>query len=206
MVSAWRAAVASYTYIALILFVGSVTWSPTTNQGNLTEANFGGYARISGLTPSAAQWDAVNGISTFNFGLQTFNCNGQAPSNQVTGAAVIFANGGTTSTVTPVITSNVLTGMTITNGGTLYEAPPVATFGGTYTTAPVITFTVTNGVVTGYTISSGGTGLQSNFTITLTPPTSILTGGNFPAAVSMAVSTDFINTTPQVQVPTVSVA
>lgn len=204
MGNAWNDAISDYTVSDLMAYQNDVAWTPNTNVGSLTECTFGGYARITGITPpEACQYDAADGVVSMNCGVSTFSCTG-GPANTVYGAAWVGNNGGVTATITPILTSGVLTGLTITNGGTKYEAPPPIAWAGTHTTFPVVNLIVTNGVITGYTIVSGGSGL-SGLTGTVQAPISIIWGGPFGSGPKVVGNPgDFLNVPIEVLIPPIT--
>lgn len=75
------------------------------------------------------------------------------------GATVTFTGGGGTGAAAEaIVTKGVVTGITLTNGGSGYtSAPSISITGGTGTGAAA-TATVTNGSVTAVTVTSGGSG------------------------------------------------
>jgi len=80
---------------------------------------------------------------------------------------VVSGGGGSGAIITPTVTSNALSALTITNAGTGYTSTP--------------TLTITSGV-TGYTLTSGGTGYSNSFNV-------IITGGGGSGCVMTASAT-----------------
>lgn len=74
------------------------------------------------------------------------------------------------ATGTSALTSNAVSGVTITNGGAGYVTAPTVSFSGGGGTGATGTATVVNGVVTAVTITAGGSGYSSAPTVTFTAP------------------------------------
>lgn len=205
MAKAWQAVIAAYAYCALLLYQNDAPWGPQTNVGTLVEANYGGYARITGLIPSAVQYDTTTGNAVFQFGVQEFACTG-GPANTLNGAALVGSNGGVTATGTASVVSAAVTSVLITNGGTLYESPPSVTFSGGGGTGAAATSVLTNGVVTGVTITNPGSGYGSAPSVVFSAPISIIAGGPFGTGAQVVQNPgDFVDIVPQVIIPPISV-
>ena len=204
MASAWQAVIALYAYVALMLYTNDVPWDSNTTVGSMTEANFGNYQRVTGLTPTAVQYDASTGNAVFNFGVQEFACTG-GPANTLYGEALIGSNGGVTATGTASEVSGGVTSVLVTNGGTLYESPPSITFSGGGGAGATATATLTNGVVTGVTVTNPGSGYGSAPAVTFSAPVSIIAGGPFGNGPQVVQNPgDFVDLVPQVIVPGIS--
>lgn len=81
---------------------------------------------------------------------------------------------------TAVTSSNTVTSVTISNGGTGYTLPPIVSFTGGGGTGATATATVVNGIVTGITVTAPGTGYTTAPTVVFTAATN--TGKVFPVS------------------------
>ena len=78
---------------------------------------------------------------------------------------------GTLATGTAVLTSEVVTSITVGNGGTGYMGPPSVTIsGGGGSGATAVAVINSSGVVTSFTVLTGGSGYTSVPTVTLSAP------------------------------------
>jgi hypothetical protein len=180
------------TAVALKLYQNNVTPVDTTLLSAYTEANFGGYAPVTIVTASwnGAYLDPV-GRAYMDTGLSVFICNGNA-ANTIYGAILVQDTvGGTRATATCTVSASVVTSITITNSGTGYQIPPIATFSGGGGTGATATFAVnSSGNVSTATITSGGAAYTAAPTISLEYPYTLVASYPFPAGVPMALSTD----------------
>ena len=71
---------------------------------------------------------------------------------------VAFSGGGTGATAVATVSGGVITGVTLTSGGSGYTSAPTITFSGGGTGATAVAMVSPGGVVTGLTLTSGGTG------------------------------------------------
>ncbi|MEI8232098.1 MAG: hypothetical protein WCG32_06020, partial [Actinomycetes bacterium] len=89
------------------------------------------------------------------------------PISTIASGGAITANIGSGATFTFTIVGGVITGVTITNGGSNYYSPVLTLSGGGATVQANITLTAVNGVITGYSIVSGGSGYSSQPTVSI---------------------------------------
>lgn len=75
-----------------------------------------------------------------------------------------------TATATAVRTANVVTSVTVTNGGAGYVSAPAVTFSGGGGTGAAATAVVTGGVVTAINVTNGGSGYTTDPTVTVAAP------------------------------------
>lgn len=84
------------------------------------------------------------------------------------------APAGSGATATAVLSSNTVGSVTVSAGGTLYNAPPLISFTGGSGTGAAAVATVVGGIVTAITVTNPGTGYVSAPTVVITPQPSLL--------------------------------
>lgn len=80
----------------------------------------------------------------------------------------VTVNPGVVASATTAIASGAVSSITVTNGGTNYNANPIVTISGGGGSGATATATVSNGVITGFTITSGGSGYTSKPAVSIT--------------------------------------
>jgi len=75
-----------------------------------------------------------------------------------------------TATATATRTSNAVSGVTVTSGGSGYTSVPAVTFSGGGGTGAAATAVVTSGVVTSVNVTAGGSGYTTDPTVTIAAP------------------------------------
>jgi hypothetical protein len=192
------------TSVALKLFQNNIAPVDTTLLSAYTEANFGGYAPIIIASYNGSYLDAL-GRAYMDTGLQVFTCNGNS-SNTVYGAMLTQDSGGTRATATCSVASSTVSAITITNSGTLYQIPPIATFTGGGGSGASATFFINGaGNVTTATITSGGAAYTAAPTIALEYPYSLVASYPFQQGVGMALSTDALPIVAPIIIPPIAV-
>jgi uncharacterized repeat protein (TIGR01451 family)/fimbrial isopeptide formation D2 family protein len=157
-----------------------LTWSVTVaNAGVLTASSSQATNVVLtdtmpfGFTYSSSNISGSGNSCSFNSSQNTLTCT--IPTLNPT-PAITFSGGGAGSGAAAVATvvGGVVTGITITNGGSGYTSAPVLTIStagsGSGATATAI---LTNGVVTGYTINNGGSGYTSTPVINIIGQTTV---------------------------------
>jgi hypothetical protein len=92
------------------------------------------------------------------------------------------------ATGVPIVTSDFITGATVTSPGSGYTTTPPVTVLDTTGSGAIITATVSNGAVVSLTVNNAGSGYSSNASLTIGPPPSnayqIFSGSNFFAGLN----------------------
>lgn len=94
-------------------------------------------------------------LKTTNGGTAWMANNNAAPTVTI---AAPGSFGATTATATATVTGDVVSGVTVTNGGSGYTSAPTVTFSGSVGTNATATATLTGDTVTGVTVTNGGSG------------------------------------------------
>jgi hypothetical protein len=143
------------------------------------------------MTFSGTWSDNVSGVSRILVSVYDFVAHYSFITIADTSPATLnFSGGGGSGAAATVATTNgVVTGVSITNGGSGYTTPPTVTFSTGADTTATGTAILTGGVVTGVIISDGGSGYASTvinpdgtWTFTFTPTTAVW-GNNVQAPV-----------------------
>jgi hypothetical protein len=177
--------------------------SPQLGTGNELTGQYalqlGQYSSLQTYDPGLQYWRDVNvsPMAMFPFSsdgtnFRLANTTGCPVGALITNGGTGLANGFNTVVVTPSAggsTWNTLVGgainttITITAGGTLYQAPPILVFappnnqGSTPYILPTAVATLTAGVITGVTVLNVGAGLVAVPQLTVVPVPGDLTGG-----------------------------
>jgi hypothetical protein len=85
-------------------------------------------------------------------------------------ALATITTAGSGAAATAVLTSNAVTSVNVTNGGTLYGSAPTVVFSGGGGTGATGTATVSGGIVTAVTVGNGGTGYTTPPTVSFVVP------------------------------------
>lgn len=197
-----KTALLAATDVQLMLFTNVPAITRATKLGDLTEANFGGYARATISAWNGPYLDSV-GFGYIMSAVEIFTADGTS-SNAVTGSALIRDNGGTQATATAAIGGGgAIASTVITLAGTKYEAPPAVTITG----APGVGFvghtTLSADGVASIVIDNPGSGYVAPV-VHIAKPQSIVLSGLFPSPVVMALVTDALPTVVEVAIPPIT--
>lgn len=174
------------------------------NLGSLSEAGFGGYARVAIDTWDGPFLNALGQGTILDSALALFQADGTGETDTIYGYFIAGDNSGDTATATAVVTSGSVTSVNVDTGGTKYEGLVTVTFSGGGGTGATATATVTDGVITMITVTNGGTGYATAPTVTISAPQTLLETGLFPAPVSMGLATDALPMVPSIALQPVS--
>ena len=189
------------TLVEMGLYTNNIVPDRGTVLSQLAEADFGGYART-----AIAAWDGpyidALGNAWFISPLQIFTADGTT-SNQIFGSFLARDNAGVRATATnPGNGTEYDPVFTITNGGTLYEVPPLVSLTGATGTGATAHAVLTNGVVTDIVLDTPGTG-YTTFTVSIARPQSLVAVNQFDAPLNISLATDAIATNQEIYIPPV---
>jgi uncharacterized repeat protein (TIGR01451 family) len=156
-----------------------LTWTITVaNAGVVTESSSRATNVVLtdtmpfGFTYSSSNISGAGNSCSFNSSQNTLTCT--IPTLDPTPAITFSGGGGSGATAVATVVGGVVTGITITNGGSGYTSAPTLTIStagsGSGATATAI---LTNGVVTGYTINTAGTGYTATPVINIIGQTTV---------------------------------
>lgn len=186
------------------LYANNVTPNVNLTLANLTEASFGGYARIT-ATPFTAIGRDPQGNSYATTPLLVFQANGNAPSNLIYGAFLVATKpGGTTATATNAGNGSggYDTDFNVTNAGAGYEAaPPVTITGADGIGASAHAVINASGQVTSLVLDAAGSG-YTTYTLTMQAPVELVKISQLSqTGIAMGAATNQLVTFMQVQMP-----
>jgi len=192
-VNLWKADIQDRDGLRVALYKTNMTPTYLTTLADIEECDFSGYERV--LTP-ALTLVHPDGAARFvtNTALCSFTHDGGPVNNTVYLVGALNDNGGTQATATATKTGGVITGISITNAGTLYEGPPrvIVTDSGAGSGAE-LEAEVTDGTISAINIIDGGAGYNT-ITITIDPPVDLLGLAKLDTPVAMDALDDEFDT------------
>ena len=188
--AAWKIALLAAPALVVKLFKTNVMITQITLLSALSEADYAGYVPV---TISSLDGVFVDGAGTawLNTPVALFVCAGGGTTNTIYSAGLCESTGAA-ATATATQAGGVVDAITVTSGGSGYQAPPsVVVTDATIGTGARAHAVLTAGVVTSIVIDAGGSGYTGPI-ITIEPPVRLLAGRMLANPLPMALATDAI--------------